>query len=120
VQSSLFVCYARDGSKTEHSSRAKSDLALESDGLELALINDTHPTWCANCQCLVSDRTPRDTLAVLLGRTVLLTVAQRFVLGARERERDKQFFAGLSRFERRNTLLPGMGLYVWCVTSGVS
>jgi hypothetical protein len=34
----------------------------------------------------VSDRTPRDTLAVLLGRTVLLIVVQWFVLGARERE----------------------------------
>jgi hypothetical protein len=35
---------------------------------------------------LVSDRTPRVTLAVLLGRTVLLTVARWFVLRARERE----------------------------------
>jgi hypothetical protein len=39
------------------------------------------------CRCLVSDRTPRVTLAVLLGWTVLLTVAQWFVLGARERDR---------------------------------
>jgi hypothetical protein len=38
------------------------------------------------CQCLVSDRTPRNTLAVLLGRTMLLIVAQWFVLGARGRE----------------------------------
>jgi hypothetical protein len=37
---------------------------------------------CSACRCLVSDRTPRDTLAVLLGRTVLLIVAQWFVLGA--------------------------------------
>jgi hypothetical protein len=28
----LFVCYARDGSKAEHSFRVKSDLALEGDG----------------------------------------------------------------------------------------
>jgi hypothetical protein len=27
------------------------------------------------CRCLESDRTPRDTLAVLLGRTVLLIIA---------------------------------------------
>jgi hypothetical protein len=52
----------------------------------LALINDTPPTWRVSCRCLVSDRTPRDTLAVLLGRTVLLIVAQWLVLGARERE----------------------------------
>jgi hypothetical protein len=55
---------------------------------------------------------------VLLGRTVLLIVARWFMLGARERER--RLSVGLGRFERRNTLLPGMGLYVWCVTSGVS
>jgi hypothetical protein len=54
--------------------------------IELALINDTPPIWRANCRCLVSDSTPRDTLAVLLGRTVLLIVAQWFVLGTQERE----------------------------------
>jgi hypothetical protein len=43
--------------------------------IELALINDTPPTWHASCRCLVSDRTPGDTLVVLLGRTVLLIVA---------------------------------------------
>jgi hypothetical protein len=32
------------------------------------------------CRCLVSDRTPGDTLAVLLGRTVLSLVARWFVL----------------------------------------
>jgi hypothetical protein len=47
---------------------------------------------------------------VLLGRTVLSTVAQWFVLGAREM--DKQFCTGLGRLERRNTLLPGVDLYV--------
>jgi hypothetical protein len=34
----------------------------------------------------VSNRTPGDTLVVLLGRTVLLIVAQWFVIGARERD----------------------------------
>jgi hypothetical protein len=34
------------------------------------------------CRRLVSDRTPGDTLVVLLGRTVLLIVARWFVLGA--------------------------------------
>jgi transcriptional regulator GlxA family with amidase domain len=57
---------------------------------------------------------------VLLGRTVLLIVARWFVLGARERERDMQFSAGSGRFERHNTLLPRVALYVWSVTSGVS
>jgi hypothetical protein len=49
---------------------------------------------------------------VLLGRTVMLIVARWFVLGARER--DRQFLAGSGRFERRNTLLPGIDLYVVC------
>jgi hypothetical protein len=46
---------------------------------------------------------------VLLGRMVLLTVAQWFTLDARER--DRQFSAGSGRLERRNTLLPGVDLY---------
>jgi hypothetical protein len=36
----------------------------------------------------MSDRTPKDTLVVLLGRTVLLIVARWFVLGARESKRE--------------------------------
>jgi hypothetical protein len=43
-------------------------------------------TMNERCWCLVSDRTPRDTIAVLLGRTVLLIVAQWFVPRARERD----------------------------------
>jgi hypothetical protein len=57
---------------------------------------------------------------VLLGRMVLLIVARWFVLGARERERDRRSSAGSGRFDRRNTLLPRVGLYAWCITSGVS
>jgi hypothetical protein len=49
-------------------------LHLEVMAIELAPINDTPPTWCASCQCLEPDRKPRVTLAVLLGRTVLLIV----------------------------------------------
>jgi hypothetical protein len=63
-----------------------------------------------NCRCLESDRTPRLPLTVLLGRTVLLTLTQWFVLDARER--DMQFSAGSGRSERRNTLLPGVDFYV--------
>jgi hypothetical protein len=89
--------------------------------IELALINDTPPTWRASCRCLVSDRTPRDTLVVLLGRMVLLIIARWFVLGAQERERESQaIFYRFGPFERHNTLLPGVALYVWCVTSGLS
>jgi hypothetical protein len=62
-------------------------LHLKVMAIELVLINDTPATWHASCQCLVSGRTPRDTLAVLLGRTMLLIVAQWFVLGEEERER---------------------------------
>jgi hypothetical protein len=57
-------------------------LFLKVMAIELALINDTTPTWRASCRCLVSDCTPRDTLAVLLGRTILLIVARWFMLGA--------------------------------------
>jgi hypothetical protein len=53
--------------------------------IELAWIDDTPPTWRANCQCFGSDRTPRVTPKVLFrSRTVLRTVARWFVLGARE------------------------------------
>jgi hypothetical protein len=43
-----------------------------------------------------------------------LIVTQWFVLDARERERDRQFSTGSGRLERRNTLLPGVDLYVAC------
>jgi hypothetical protein len=66
-------------------------LHLEVMAIKLAWINDTHPTWFASCWCLESDRTPRVTLAVLLGRTVLLIVAQWFMLEARERDRQVIF-----------------------------
>jgi hypothetical protein len=85
-------------------------LHLEVMAIELACTNDTPPTWRASYRCLESDRTPRVTLAVLLGRTVLLIVTQWFMLDARER--DRRFFAGSGRLERRNTLLPGADLYV--------
>jgi hypothetical protein len=85
--------------------------------IELALINDTPPTWRASCRCIVSDRTPRVILEVLLGRTVLLIVAQWFVLGARERK--------TSDFLQVRAALRGVipyflgWIYMWCVTSGV-
>jgi hypothetical protein len=47
---------------------------------------------------------------MLLGRMVQLTVAQWFVSDAREM--DMQFSTGSGRLERRNTLLPGVDLYV--------
>jgi hypothetical protein len=70
------------------------------------------------CRCLESDRTPRVTLAVLLGRTVLLIVTQWFVLGARERERENFLQV---RAAWRGVIPYFLGwIYMWCVTSGVS
>jgi hypothetical protein len=95
-------------------------LHLEVMAIELAWINDTPPTWRASCRCLESDRTPRVTLAVLLGSTVLLIVTQWFVMDARER--DRRFSVGSARLERYNTLLPGVDLYVvgykWYLLNG--
>jgi hypothetical protein len=45
--------------------RRRVILFLKAMAIELALINDTAPTWRASCRCLESDRTPRDTVAVL-------------------------------------------------------
>ena len=90
-------------------------LLLKMMAMELALIDDTPPTWRASCRCFVSDRTSRGTLVVLLGRTVSRIVARWFVIGARERERGERFSAGSNRFERRNILLSGVALYAWCV-----
>jgi hypothetical protein len=61
-------------------------LHLKVMDIELALTT-THPLPGALAVgVLVSDHTPRDTFEVLLGRTVLLIVAQWFVLGAQERK----------------------------------
>jgi hypothetical protein len=68
--------------------RRRVVLLLKVMVIELALINDTTPTWRASCRCLMSDRTPGDTLMVLLGRTMLLIVARCFVLEARESKRE--------------------------------
>jgi hypothetical protein len=54
---------------------------------------------------------------VLLGRTMSWIVTRWFALG-HERERSS-FSVGSGRFEERNTLLPGMALYVSGVTGGV-
>jgi hypothetical protein len=65
----------------------------------------------------VSDRTPRDTLAVLLGRTVLLIVAQWFVLGAQERKTG-DFLQVRVALRGKIPYLLGY-ICMWCVTSGV-
>jgi hypothetical protein len=61
---------------------------------------------------------------VLLGRTVSWIVTRWFALGhererERERERVTRVSAGSCRFEERNTLLPGVALYVSGVTGDV-
>jgi hypothetical protein len=72
------------------------------------------------CRCLESDRTPRVTLAVLLGRMVLLIVTQWFVLDARERERETDDFLQV-RAAWRGVIPYFLGwICIWCVTSGVS
>jgi hypothetical protein len=55
---------------------------------ELALIDDTQPTWRASYRCFVSDHTPGGTLVVLLGRMVSRIVTRWFVL-EHERETSK-------------------------------
>jgi hypothetical protein len=72
----------------------------------------------SRCRCLVSDRTPRVTLAVLLGGTVLLIVAQWFVLGARERETG-DFLQVRAAWRGIISYVLGW-ICMWCVTSGVS
>jgi hypothetical protein len=72
----------------------------------------------SDCRCLVSDRTPRVTLAVLLGRTVLLIVAQWFMMGARERGTDDFLQV---RAAWRGVIPYFLGwICMWRVTSGVS
>jgi hypothetical protein len=73
--------------KQNIASGRRAILHLKVMAIELALINDTPPTWCASCWRLVSDHTSMDILAVLLGRLVFLIAAQWFVLRARERDR---------------------------------
>jgi hypothetical protein len=62
--------------------RMRVILFLKMMSMELALINDTPPTWRASYWCLVSDRTLGGTLVVLLGRIASLIVTQWFVSGA--------------------------------------
>jgi hypothetical protein len=72
-------------------------LLLKMMAMELALIDNTPPTWRASCQCLVSDCTPGGTLVVLLGRMVSQIVTRWFVPRAREKERVEQVSAGSGR-----------------------
>jgi hypothetical protein len=53
--------------------------------IELAWIDDTPPTWRANCRCFGSDRAPGVTpQGAFRSRRALSTVARWFVLDARE------------------------------------
>jgi hypothetical protein len=65
--------------------RRKTILCRKVMTIELAWIDDTPPTWRASCRCFGSDRTPGVTpQGAFRSRTVLSTVAQWFVLVARE------------------------------------
>jgi hypothetical protein len=68
--------------------RLRVILFLKMTAMELTLINDTTPTWHASYRCLVSDHTPKDSLMVLLDRTMSMIVTRWFVPEARERESD--------------------------------
>jgi hypothetical protein len=63
----------------------KTILCWKVTAIELAWIGDTPPTWRASCRCFGSDQTPGVApQGVFRSRTVLPTVAQWFVPGARE------------------------------------
>jgi hypothetical protein len=65
-------------------------LLLKMMAMELALIDDTPPTWRASCRCLVFDRTPEGTLVVLLGRT-MSRIVTRWLASWHERESEASF-----------------------------
>jgi hypothetical protein len=63
----------------------KTILCRKVTAIELAWIDDTPPTWHASYQCFGSNRTPGVTpQGAVRSRTVLSTVAQRFMPVARE------------------------------------
>jgi hypothetical protein len=63
----------------------KTILCRKVTAIELVWIDDTPPTWRTSCRCFGSDRTPGVTpQGAFRSRTVLSTVAQWFVLIARE------------------------------------
>jgi hypothetical protein len=63
----------------------RSFLCWKVTAIELAWISDTPPTWRASCRCFGSDCAPGVApRGAFWSRTVLLTVAQWFVLDARE------------------------------------
>jgi hypothetical protein len=91
AESPLHLLWTRWFQKQNIVPRRRAIWHLEVMAIKLAWINNTPPTWCASCRCLEFDRIPRVTLAVILGRTMLLIVTQWFVLEAREREREAIF-----------------------------
>jgi hypothetical protein len=63
----------------------KTILCRKVMAIELAWIDDTHPTWRTSCRCFGSDLTPGVApQGAFRSRTVLSTVVQWFVLVARE------------------------------------
>jgi hypothetical protein len=65
--------------------RQRMILCRKVTAIELAWIDNTPPTWRASCRCFGSDRAPGVApQGVFWSRTVLPTVAQWFVLDARE------------------------------------
>jgi hypothetical protein len=78
--------------------------------IELAWISDTPPTWRAICRCLGPDRAPGVTPRGAFGYDGVADCSS--MVRARRTRDDRQFSTGSGRLERRNTLLPGVDLYV--------
>jgi hypothetical protein len=78
--------------------------------IELAWISDTAPTWRASCRCLRPYLAPRFTPRGAFGLDGVNDCSSMVRAG---RTRDgREFSTGSGRLERRNTLLPGVDLYV--------
>jgi hypothetical protein len=78
--------------------------------IELAWISDTPPTWRANYRCLGPDRAPGVTPRGAFGYDDV-TDCSSMVRAGRMRD-GGQFYTGSGCLERRNTILPGVDLYV--------
>ena len=85
-------------------------LHLELMAIEQAWINDTPPTWRASFRCLEPDRTPGVTPRGAFGWDGVVDCNS--MVHVRYTRDNMRFSTGSGRFEMRNTLLPGVDLYV--------
>jgi hypothetical protein len=78
--------------------------------------NSSGAIRCADCRCLGPDRAHGVTPRSAFGQDGVADCSS-MVLAKRTRD-GRQFFTGLGRMERRNTLLSGVDLYMVGVTPG--